>query len=324
MYVKQNLYNKLNKLRYFSILFAHKINFMVKWPKSYLIQSYNSSLQPISVEKKNFYEWFCGITDREGNFIFRKPGEGNSYIFEFRIGLHVDDVKMLYFIRDTLKLGQVVIDKSRAMCYYRVSTLKEIQEIIKIFNEYSLNSTKILNFINFKEAFELYINSKKKTPELAQNLEKIKSGMNSKRTNFELPEWHQIKITPYWLLGFVEGEGSFLIHTKGLQLIFAIAQADTDLALMVSIQDFFNKLSSDIKRDKESQSSLVSLTLQKRQKAHYHNLYFIRIINLNYIRSDLIPFFDSLVWQSKKEMDFQDWKTILSLKDKVYIIQMKD
>jgi len=280
------------------------------------MRSYSSSTQPVSVENKNFYEWFSGVTDGEGNFIFRKSSEGNSYIFEFRIAVHIDDIRMLYFIRDTLKLGKVIIDKSRAICYYRISTLKEIQEIINIFNKYSLNSTKILNFINFKEAFELYINSKEKTPELAQNLEKIKSGMNSKRINFELPTWHQIKITPYWLLGFVEGEGSFLIHTEGLQLVFALGQADTDLALMESIKDFFNKLSSDIKGDKESLNNLINITFQKGQKAHYHNLCFIRIVNLVYIRNNLIPFFDSLVWQSKKEMDFQDWKTILSLKDK--------
>ena len=29
----------------------------------------------------------------------------------------------------------------------------------------------------------------------------------------------------------------------------------------------------------------------------------------------LIPFFDSMVWQSKKELDYKDWKIVLKLKE---------
>lgn len=36
--------------------------------------------------------------------------------------------------------------------------------------------------------------------------------MNNKRTNFNFPEYYKTRITPYWLLGFVEGgEGSFSV-----------------------------------------------------------------------------------------------------------------
>lgn len=38
--------------------------------------------------------------------------------------------------------------------------------------------------------------------------------MNTSRTNFVLPDSHKILITPYWLLGFIEGEGSFSVSTK--------------------------------------------------------------------------------------------------------------
>jgi hypothetical protein len=33
--------------------------------------------------------------------------------------------------------------------------------------------------------------------------------MNFGITNFEMPKDHVINITPCWLLGFIEGEGSF-------------------------------------------------------------------------------------------------------------------
>jgi hypothetical protein len=50
-----------------------------------------------------------------------------------------------------------------------VTKLEEIKKIIRIFDQYQLNSTKLLNFLNFKEAFEIYINSAK-TPELVEKL----------------------------------------------------------------------------------------------------------------------------------------------------------
>jgi len=38
--------------------------------------------------------------------------------------------------------------------------------------------------------------------------------MNSKRIDFNMPISHTITITPNWLLGFIEGEGSFFIEKK--------------------------------------------------------------------------------------------------------------
>ena len=37
--------------------------------------------------------------------------------------------------------------------------------------------------------------------------------MNSGRTDFVMPANHNIIIKPYWLLGFIEGEGCFSIQT---------------------------------------------------------------------------------------------------------------
>lgn len=52
------------------------------------------------------------------------------------------------------------------MCAYTINKQEEIKEIMKIFIKYPLNSTKRLNFLAFKEAFELYINSKAKNTNL--------------------------------------------------------------------------------------------------------------------------------------------------------------
>ena len=119
----------------------------------------------IMSHNKDFCEWFSGITDGEGTFTFKKYTANNAYYFTFKISLHVHDIHTLYFIRDTLQFGRVVEEKSKReqlnTWRFIVTKLEEIKKIIRIFDQYQLNSTKLLNFLNFKEAFKIYINSAK-------------------------------------------------------------------------------------------------------------------------------------------------------------------
>ena len=48
--------------------------------------------------------------------------------------------------------------------------------------------------------------------------------MNSKRTDFTLPESHKFIISCEWLLGFVEGDGSFFYDFNKNTLVFSISQ----------------------------------------------------------------------------------------------------
>lgn len=43
------------------------------------------------------------------------------------------------------------------------------------------------------------------------------ANFNTKRTNFTMPIGHKISITPYWFLGFIEGEGSFSISKSAVK-----------------------------------------------------------------------------------------------------------
>ena len=67
--------------------------------------------------------------------------------------------------------------------------------------------------------------------------------MNSLRTNFKLPADHVIKITPYWLIGFIEGDGSFSVEkTNGYPLRLVVIQAITDRMVIEAIQIFLINL----------------------------------------------------------------------------------
>lgn len=126
---------------------------------------------------QEFVEWFRGFTDAEGCFYIAKRN-GSSTFFEFRfiIELHVDDMKALEFIKSTLGIGVVRATGSRAT--FTVSTIKEVKVIMDIFTNYPLNSSKHLNFLGFKEAFQLYTANPNNISreEILSTIDVIKSG----------------------------------------------------------------------------------------------------------------------------------------------------
>lgn len=161
--------------------------------RSVLIQRRYSSSQPVS---KDFYEWLCGFTDGEGTFIISQRTD-STYSFRYQLHLHVDDIDVLYFIQNTLGIGKVSSSGNSAM--YRVSSLKELARVIEIFSNYPLNTTKFLNFLDFKKAFTIYTSSNKTRGTILEEVNRIKSGFNSKRSYFSTTTSKSGKprITPY-------------------------------------------------------------------------------------------------------------------------------
>jgi LAGLIDADG endonuclease len=133
------------------------------------------------------------LTDGEGSFYIKRTG-GFTFSFRFQIGLHIDDLDMLLFIQKTLGFGKISTTKAQA--YFDVAKLKDVGRIIEIFTNFPLNTHKHLNFLDFKKAFELYINNTAKTLELIQEIETLKKGMNTQRSNFENSESRKFRITP--------------------------------------------------------------------------------------------------------------------------------
>jgi hypothetical protein len=68
---------------------------------------------------------------------------------------------VLHFIQTTLGIGKVY-SRGKSAAMFCVSNLKELAIIIEIFSNYQLKTTKLLNFGDFKKAFEIYTSSRKK------------------------------------------------------------------------------------------------------------------------------------------------------------------
>lgn len=208
-----------------------------------------------------------------------------SYNFKFQIQLHIDDLEVLYFIQKMLGMGKVYINGTAGM--FCVRKQEDVAKIIEIFSKYSLNTFKFLNFLDFKKAFEIYTSSRLKTPEMIKEVEKIRCNMNSQRFDFSLPESYKIRITSNWILGFVEGEGSFSLR-KDYNLTLSIGQSIKDLALMKAIKYFFDNLG-------KNGCDLNDVT---RLSCHSDGMVYLTINRLDYITKVLIPFFDTFTWRS--------------------------
>lgn len=61
-----------------------------------------------------------------------------------------------------------------------------------------------------------------------------------------MPNDHTINITPYYLLGLIEGEGSFAF-AKNKQLQFVLVLTQSQKPLLDAIKKFIDELSVDIK-----------------------------------------------------------------------------
>lgn len=119
-----------------------------------------------------------------------------------------------------------------------------------------------------------------------------------------MPEQFKPRINSYWLLGFVEGEGSFLIRKEQFKLIFTLTQSIKDLVLMQAIKEFLYDLPF-VDQNNMSKTSL-RLTRLKGKNSNIH----LTISQTDWIKFVIIPFFNSMSWQSKNLLDFQDWKRI--------------
>lgn len=260
-------------------------------------------------EMRNFYEWLGGFTDGEGSFYIVT---GRSCAFRFQINLHKDDINVLYYIHKTLGFGEV--RSYHNFSSFTVTRLKDIALLLNIFAQYPLQGSKWLNYRDFSKAFDLYLNSDRGAETLKEILN-IKNGMNRLRSDFTMPSDKEVRITPYWLLGFIEGEGSFSINKRNnFRLDFSLSQSSTNLELLQKIKIYLDNLSSEASTDGNYVGAIGISTARSNNPNQLPSVR-IETTRIPYITNIFIPFLESLTWRSKKQLDFQDWKNILLLKE---------
>ena len=254
---------------------------------------YSSILKDLTPE---FKQWFVGFIDAEGCFMI-SIRYSNVITFRVRITLHIDELPLIVELQNKLGCGSIY--KGKTKCELSISEKNALTFLIlPILVEFPLNTTKYLNFLDFKEALNIKEKGNHLTTEGKLRILNLKANMNRARTDNSMPSDHTIRITPNWLIGFIEGDGSFYINK--LAPMLRISQSNKDYKILEEIYKYFN--SGTLGQNKitmrfQNEEPMVNLT--------FHNILFIH--------DKLLPLFNSLKFYTKKELDYKDWVIIVKL-----------
>lgn len=252
-----------------------------------------------SIEKEEFAQWFSGFVDAEGNFqVFF---DRNYARVLFRIVLHKDDVQILYKIKNYLGVGTVRISKDH--CVYSIGKQKDlVNTLFPILDKYTLLTTKYLDYLDFKKVVKLI--NELSTSRIQGNdlilVKEIINQMNSGRNFYDYSLIPSLQIKPYWLLGFVEGEGTF--GFKNLVPYFQIGQHARNLNVLENIVTYIKSLNKSFDFSNFNTKIELSKTLNKNT-----NVYVIALSNIDALHDYLVPFLLSMNFQTRKSVDFIYW-----------------
>jgi len=260
----------------------------------------------VKPQDEYFLQWFVGFCDAEGSFIISIRNKTEVH-FVFQITLHVEDVSVLYTIREKLGIGVVTIQGKT--CSFRVRSFQVIVDnLIPIFDKYPLLTHKQLNFRDWKKAVLLKLENQKTTSSLSkETLEKIneiKNGMNSFRTNYEGYNLTNDMVTPNWLVGFIEGDGSFYFSNSVAG--FSITQKDRKI--LEAISYFLQNIPLT-----PPYSDLVVPNKPKCIIGKGNVAYKLLISDIDVLFQYILPFFQALNFYSRKKIDFIIWSVGLYL-----------
>lgn len=267
---------------------------------------------------KNFLEWFVGFVDAEGCFKIKPKFRldktiVHSFYFEFEIKLHIDDKAVLDYICATLGIGKVYVRGNT--CSWIVGNEQGIRILLDIFRSFPLNGVKHLDFIDFSRAFDLYFNRVGTLSlDLINLILGLKNGMNTGRTNFSMPTNHSPNITANWLLGFIEGDGSFSFNRNPFSPRFNITLTASQKFLLLSIKNFLihNLCLGFYSRWFLNNTSVIRIS-DRKAKGGANATVSLDILNLGFLYYIFIPFLAQLHFFSAKQSDFLNFSLITRL-----------
>lgn len=253
-----------------------------------------------------------GFTDAEGSFMisFSKSSEsrhGFRIRAIFQIELHEKDLELLKAIQAFFQgIGSIVSTKSGVAL--KVRSLDDLKVILAHFDKYPLITKKQADFELFKSVVKKLSLKEHLKLQGFKEIVNIRASMNLGFTdalNKAFPEATPVPrpivkdekvINPYWLAGFVSGEGCFFINVNrsasnliGYQVIFFfyLTQHSRDKKLLETIKDYL-----DCGAVKESSSRQIST---------------LKVAKFSDILEKIVPFFNKYKVLGVKSEDFNSW-----------------
>ena len=220
--------------------------------------------------------------------------------------MHIDDVAVLYTIRDKLDIGIVSIKGNTSS--YRVSSFQVILEsLLPIFDKYPLLTHKQLDYKDWKNAIMLKNLGKKNGQSLNTDtflkIVDIKNNINKSRTNFEAYVLSNDMINKNWLVGFIEGDGTFYFSNSSV--VFGITQKDKKILEAIS---YF------LQNNVPLSPPYKNLCIPNKPNCIIKdntNAFQLVITDKDVLFQYIYPFFRGLSFYSRKAIDFSIWGLVL-------------
>ena len=295
----------------------------IKTPKVRTYSTSASASTPISPRynfKNNSYYlhpyYITGCTDAEGCFttsIYADSRMSTKWQVKpiFKITLHNKDRKILEALQRTWGVGKIYKHGTDSIAY-RVSSLKNLKVIINHFEKYPLKTQKLADYLLFKQSVALIEKKQHLTKEGLLELVGIKATLNWGLSEILKQSFPNIipvtrpvvKSTEindiYWLIGFVEGEGCFMVviqqskskkTTHNVSLRFTITQHTRDSVLFESILNYLGCGRCYVSRN---EVAFITSTFSD-------------------ITSKIIPLFNKYPLLGTKKEDYSDFKKVAEL-----------
>ena len=166
-------------------------------------------------------------------------------------------------------------------------------------DRYNLYTTKWLDYIDFKSVVNYLLtnNSTIISDNKLIEINAIIKNMNLNRTSINYSLIPAIKINPFWLLGFIEGEGTFGL--KIFSPFFQIGQHSKNLKVLQSISLYLQSLPKTFLFSLNTLPPKLSYTLHSRTLVSV-----ISITNIDALYDYLIYFLFDLEFQKLIKINF--------------------
>lgn len=227
----------------------------------------------------NEEKWVIGLIEADGYIGFNHNGN-KKWIVMLKVSLNKYNARAIYKLKKIMGYGK--IHKSGDMIIWKITKRDIIKnKIIPMLEKFNFRGSKYYDMEYLKDAIEI-LESSKNINEKHEMLIKLKilSKNNSLRiskvvfssiknynqkSDKELINLISLKkinelIDPWWLAGFIEGDGSFYINNK-LQVIFEIGQKYNTFVIWLIHK--YLKIENKIKIRKDKSYTVLSIKKKK-------------------------------------------------------------
>jgi len=258
------------------------------------------------INKKNFNldpYFITGLTDSEGSFSIsirkdhRAKFNRNAGL-RYKITMLRNELELLKMVKSFFGCGILLENKDGSVDFIIQDISSIRNKVITHFIKYPLRGTKYLDFLSFKEAFEIIDNKEHLSEQGLNKLFLISKSMNSYR-QFSLNMPYQpihtisnnedfIPLNGHYVNGFIAGDGCLslsLLDKSFCKMSLQISQHTNNKILMESIANYFESPSSVYRHDKDSIQ--ISIRAKKLWEEvifkHFYNypLYGSKVLRLN-------------------------------------------